>query len=169
MKKYIYILISSISLITVLGFTTSHFKNNTCKTELFVADIKEKQIQQNLITGNGLFQDLTKDHGLNDLRVANIQLAPKSYLHWHSLPGGRVIIVTDGEGFYQSKGKDVVKLKKGDTIETTPGLYHWLGSSPNGKMEFISISTQKSEELVNWHESLSVAEYDQAVKSTNIS
>lgn len=161
MKKYTYFLIILLGLIATVGFTNSHVKK-LCRvqTGMFV-DLKQHPIETGKIQGQGVYQPLTTDSLYTDIRVANFQLAPGSYFDWQSLPGGRMIIVTEGEGYYQSKGKEAIVIRKGERIETIPGLYHWIGAAPDSKLEFISVTSQKSDELVHWHEPVAATEYQQ--------
>lgn len=125
-------------------------------------DFGHRPIDKEILQGKGVYQPLTTDSLYTDMRVANYQLGESSYLNWQSLPSGRMIIVVEGEGYFQSKGKEVILIRKGDRIEILPGLYHWIGATLHSKLEFISMTSQKSEELIHWHEAVSVEEYQQA-------
>jgi quercetin dioxygenase-like cupin family protein len=121
---------------------------------------KEKtQISRQNIVGEGTWEVLINQKALNKPYISKITLMPNSYTHWHSLPGGHTIIITDGEGVYQSKGKKKIKIKKGDVIETMGGLYHWSRSAKNSPLSYISITTVKSDKLVNWHEDMTKERY----------
>ncbi|QBQ41041.1 cupin domain-containing protein [Sphingobacterium psychroaquaticum] len=163
MRKYVYMLVISLGLVAVVGFTTKQLACKKCTKSSIEAGLQQEQIGSDKIIGLGLLQVLTADTLTSDLHVANIQLEEGSYLHWQTMPGGRVIIVTEGEGFYQSKGKDVVRIKKGDTIETFPGLYHWVGATPESGLEFISVTSKKSDALIKWHETVTEKEYRAAI------
>jgi len=69
------------------------------------------------------------------------------------------MIITEGEGVYQSKGKDKIKLKKGDIMETMSGLYHWTGSAGNADLSYISIKIVNPNGLVDWHEPMKKERY----------
>jgi|GEM_PF-3199805 len=161
MKKYIYISVALLMLIGIFGFA----KHLDCKNikkdkqpKLF-ADVTQTIIAYDQFHGIGFIQDLTDDKTTTDLRITNVQLAPNSYLDWHSLPGGNTIIVTEGNGYYQTKGKSVIKVQKGDKLETTPGLPQWLGAASDSKIEFISITIKKADDLIQWHEVLNPDTY----------
>lgn len=165
MKKFIYTLLPVLGLLIIIGFTSSHIKNMHCTKEKLHASAEEFYLNEDVLHGQGVYQPLTTDSLYTDIRVANYQLASGSYFNWQSTPGGRMIIVVDGEGYYQSKGKEIVRLQKGDRIETTAGLYHWIGATPDSELEFISVTSQKSDELINWHEPLTASEYKQAANA----
>lgn len=149
MKKYILI----ISLCAVV-ISCNHKVSSSLKF-----DIEKVEFSKQNLVGEGFQQLLVDQKTTNKTNISKITLAPNSYTHWHSHPGGQTMIITDGEGVYQSKGKGKVKIKKGDVIETMGGLYHWSGSAPNSSLSYISIKTVKSDELVNWHEQMTRAQY----------
>lgn len=121
---------------------------------------KEKlDISKENLVGTGFEQVLLDQKTVNKNYVSKITLAPNSYTHWHSHPGGQIIIVTDGEGMYQSKGKDKIRIKKGDVIETMSGLYHWTGSTTNSSLSYITIKTVMNGGIVNWHEEMTKERY----------
>jgi quercetin dioxygenase-like cupin family protein len=38
------------------------------------------------------------------------------------IPGGQILIVTDGTGYYQEKGKPIQLIRKGDVVNIPPIL-----------------------------------------------
>lgn len=167
MKNYIYTAASVVILTILVGFTSTHLKNMHCTEAAMFTDLAEAPIDSKHLQGQGVFQGLTTDSLYTDIRVANYRLAAGSYFNWQSLPGGRVLIVTDGEGYYQSKGAEAIAIRKGDRIETIPGLYHWVGAASDSQLSFISVTSQKSNDLINWHEAVTAKEYKQVASIIN--
>lgn len=52
----------------------------------------------------------------NDLTVGSLIYEPKTRSFWHTHPKGQILIILEGEGYYQEKGKPVRILKKGDVV-----------------------------------------------------
>ena len=51
---------------------------------------------------------------------------------WHYHPNAtQVLMVLDGEGYYQEEGKDKQLIRKGDVIVTAPNTRHWNGATPH--------------------------------------
>jgi len=167
MKKYIYIVASVVVLTVIVGFTSRHLEDMYCTETTMFTDLAQAPIESKNLKGQGVFQGLTTDSLYTDIRVANYQLATGSYLNWQSLPGGRVLIVTEGEGYYQSKGKEAIVIRKGDRVETIPGLYHWIGATVDSQLTFISVTSQKSDALINWHEAVTAEEYQHVASIVN--
>ena len=44
-------------------------------------------------------------------------------------PGGQILLVTDGSGYYQEKGKPAQRIQKGDIVKFSD-TEHWHGAAP---------------------------------------
>ena len=60
-------------------------------------------------------------------------------LDWHVHPDGQQLLITDGTGYYQERGKPVQVIQKGDVIKSLPGVEHWHASTPNTKCTYLAI------------------------------
>lgn len=50
---------------------------------------------------------------------------------WHYHPNAtQVLMVLDGEAYYQEEGKPKQLLRKGDVVTTAPNVRHWNGATP---------------------------------------
>jgi len=91
----------------------------------------------------------------------NVDLAtykPGSKLDWHIHPGGQILLITDGIGYYQEKGKAVEIVHKGDVIKCQPGVEHWHAAAPNSSFAYVAISpTQKGKTI--WLQDVTDKEY----------
>lgn len=79
--------------------------------------------------------------------------------NWHSHAGGQILIATEGEGYYQEKGKPIQLLNAGDVVEILPNVIHWHGATPNTDFEHIAIGTQVNKGGVEWLGAVSGEEY----------
>ncbi len=59
---------------------------------------------------------VTDENGVFNTQIYNVVFEPRARTHWHSHPGGQILIVTRGKGFYQERGKLARMLKKGDVV-----------------------------------------------------
>jgi quercetin dioxygenase-like cupin family protein len=74
-------------------------------------------------------------------------------LNWHTHPGGQVLLITEGTGYYQERGKPVQIVHKGDVIKCRPGVEHWHGA-PGSAFAYIAVTpTQKGKTI--WLEPVS--------------
>src|SRR5882672_8578789 len=67
------------------------------------------------------------DDSFNTL-IGNVVFEPGARNNWHTHPGGQILIVTDGIGYYQEKGNPIQLLRKGDVVKILPGIEHWHGA-----------------------------------------
>ena len=60
---------------------------------------------------------------------------------WHYHPNAtQVLMVLDGEGYYQEEGKDKQLIRKGDVIVTMPNTRHWNGATPESSIECLTVT-----------------------------
>jgi len=83
---------------------------------------------------------------------------PNARLNWHIHPGGQILIITDGEGYYQEKGKEKRTVKKGEVIKCMPGVEHWHGATPKTGVTYIATSPSAKGKTI-WLNKVSDDEY----------
>jgi quercetin dioxygenase-like cupin family protein len=80
-------------------------------------------------------------------------------LDWHIHPGGQVLLITEGTGYYQERGKPGRVVHKGDVVKCAPGVEHWHGATPNSTFAYIAVTpTQKGKTV--WLKPVSDEEYN---------
>ena len=77
---------------------------------------------------------------------------------------GQVLLVTEGQGFYQEKGKPARPLKKGDVVNIPENVEHWHGASAQNKLVHIAITNYKRDENVVWLKPVTDKEYEEVNK-----
>jgi quercetin dioxygenase-like cupin family protein len=100
-------------------------------------------------------------HKADDLLGSNIAVAtflPNTRLAWHNHPGGQILIVTDGVGYYQEKGKAKQILRVGDVVKCAPGVEHWHGAAVESGFTYVAISPAQKGPTV-WAEAVSDQDY----------
>ena len=81
-----------------------------------------------------------------------------STLDWHKHSTPQVLIIVEGEGYYQERGKDPIRMKVGDVIRCNKETEHWHTSSKENDVTYLAIygGTQPT----TWTEVLSQEYYD---------
>ena len=102
---------------------------------------------------------VSDDKNVYDCQVYNVIFEPGARNHWHKHPGGQILLVTDGTGYYQERGKEVRILKKGDVVEISPDVEHWHGATRYSRFTHIGISPNVSKGPIIWLEPVSNEEY----------
>src|ERR1700747_1699460 len=100
-------------------------------------------------TGNIWLNELNVGDSAVDPRIAVATYDAGAKLDWHIHPGGQVLLITEGAGYYQERGKPIRVVPKGDVIKCAPGVEHWHGALPNSSFAYIAVTpTQKGK--TNW-------------------
>tara|TARA_R110002049_G_scaffold5204_2_gene36543 strand:- start:10291 stop:10758 length:468 start_codon:yes stop_codon:yes gene_type:complete len=82
-----------------------------------------------------------------------------AFTDWHSHPGGQILIITEGKGFYQEEGREKRILKKGDVVKCLPNIRHWHGAIPNEGLTFIHIIPNTENGYLKWYNPVTYKEY----------
>lgn len=85
-----------------------------------------------------------------DAQVYNVTFEARARTHWHSHPGGQILMITSGLCYYQEQGSPGRILKPGEVVAVAPNVLHWHGASPKGQMTHLGISTQVHLGSVQW-------------------
>lgn len=72
--------------------------------------------------------------------LAQAVYAPSSKLDWHIHPAGQYLLITEGTGYYQEKGKPGQIVHKGDIIKSLPGVAHWHGAAPGSSFIYVAVT-----------------------------
>ena len=93
-------------------------------------------------------------------QIANVVFEQGARNNWHTHPGGQVLIVTEGEGYYQEKGKPVQLLQKGEVVNIPPDVKHWHGASHDRGFTHIAVNPNTQKGMVVWLERVTDEEYN---------
>lgn len=91
-------------------------------------------------TGDVWLSELNQADSSVNSQVSLAVFAPNAKLNWHSHSAGQVLLITDGTGYYQEKGKPVQVVTKGDVVKCLPDVEHWHGSTPTTGVTYIAVS-----------------------------
>lgn len=121
---------------------------------------KGQPLPSDWFSGNAFLTLLLARDKNNDFSVGSVTFEPNARTNWHTHPKGQVLLVTEGEGFYQEKGKPAQPIKKGDVINIPENVEHWHGASATHKMVHIAITNFKDDVQVTWLEAVTDEEYN---------
>ena len=110
-------------------------------------------------TGTTYLYRLSENDEIWNSSIANVTFEPGARTNWHKHSGGQILLVLNGEGRYQEKGKDIRVLRKGDVVRIVPNIEHWHGAAPDSWMTHISLETNVPDNATTWLEPVSDAEY----------
>ncbi len=61
--------------------------------------------------------------------IGDVVFEPGCRNNWHKHPAGQILLITDGNGYYQERCKPAKPLKKGDVVIIPSGIEHWHGAT----------------------------------------
>jgi len=125
---------------------------------------KGELLTNGYFTGQAYLSPLLARNKSNDFAMGNVTFEASARTNWHTHPKGQVLIVTEGEGWYQEKGKSAQAIKKGNVVNIPEGIEHWHGASAQSKMVHIAITNFKGEENVVWLKPVTDEEYNEVNK-----
>jgi quercetin dioxygenase-like cupin family protein len=149
MKKVLYLLIAFSA-----AFTASAFAQ---ETSIFPKGEIGKNTNND--TGTIWLNELSKPDSIFNFGIVQAVYAPGSKLDWHIHPGGQILLITEGTGYYQEKGKPGRIVHKGDVIKCAPGVEHWHAAAPNSSFAYIAISPAEKGKTI-WLQRVADEEYN---------
>jgi quercetin dioxygenase-like cupin family protein len=102
--------------------------------------------------------ELHKADTLLNAGISVAEFLPNTRLAWHNHPGGQVLLITDGVGYYQEKGKPKLIVRVGDVVKCAPGVEHWHGAAVESGVTYIAISPAQRGPTV-WAQSVADSDY----------
>ena len=132
--------------------------------ETFQIFPKGEKLPNDWFTGNAFLTQLVAKDKNNEFSTGCVTFEPGARTVWHTHPKGQVLIVIEGEGFYQEKGGIARVIKKGDVVNIPENIEHWHGASSTSMMRHIAITNYKEDIQVIWLSPVTDEEY----KSTSI-
>ena len=145
MKRTIYL--------TILLFTAIMIDVIAQDQSIFTLGEKAKNVNH---TGDVWLRELNAaDNSINS-QISVAVFAPNAKLNWHAHSAGQILLITDGIGYYQEKGKPVQVVHKGDVVKCLPNVEHWHGSTPQSGVTYVAVSPKST---TKWLHPVSDEEY----------
>jgi len=157
MKRKILISAILVSVIAISGIKAQNMGN--VKSDKIEVTDKMQPVNPKWFTGNGWLESMMSDTETFGVSISNVVFEPGCRNHWHKHPGGQLLIVTEGTGYYQERGKPVQILHKGDVIAIYPYVEHWHGATPENWFAHMALGTNPDAGPAEWLEPVSDEEY----------
>lgn len=91
-------------------------------------------------TGAVWLNELSEADSVFNYNVSVATFEPGAKLDWHAHPGGQILLITEGAGFYQERGRPRQIVRKGAVIKCPPGVEHWHGATPDRAFAYIGLT-----------------------------
>lgn len=120
---------------------------------------KGQKLPTDWFTGDAFLTPLVAKDKNNEFSSGAVTFEPGARTHWHTHPKGQVLIVIEGTGYYQEKGKKGQNITKGDVVNIPENTEHWHGATATTKMVHIAITNYKDDVQVTWLQPVTDAEF----------
>ena len=117
------------------------------------------QLTSNNFSGTVWLHMMGAEDSTLHARFGNVSFGPKARTNWHSHPGGQLLFITEGKGYYQARGQTARILTRGDVVEIPPNVVHWHGAGPDSEFAHIAISLNTDEGGAVWSGPVTDEEY----------
>ena len=128
---------------------------------------KGNKVSTDYFTGTAWLNVLVLQDETGSYSVGNVVFEPGCRNNWHKHPTGQILLVTDGKGYYQEKGKAARPLAQGDVVVIPSQVEHWHGATADSSLTHIVITNNSAKGPVEWLARVTDEEY-QGVKSNKI-
>jgi quercetin dioxygenase-like cupin family protein/alkylhydroperoxidase/carboxymuconolactone decarboxylase family protein YurZ len=120
---------------------------------------KGEKINSTNFTGTVWLDMMGATDSAMNVSYGNVTFEPKARTNWHSHPGGQILLIMEGTGYYQAKGEPAQLLRKGDYVEIPPNVVHWHGAGPDSEFTHIAVSLNTDKGGAVWLQPVSDEEY----------
>lgn len=131
--------------------------NTDNKTFIFP---KGEKVNPDYFVGTAWLNTLVQMDETGTYVVNNVSFEAGGRTNWHTHATGQILLVTDGQGFYQEKGSPARPLAKGDVVVIPSTVEHWHGASKDTGMIHIAITNNSPEGPVKWLAPVTEEEYE---------
>lgn len=121
---------------------------------------KGDEVNPDYFAGTAWLNTLVPKDETGTYVVNNVSFEPGGRTNWHTHATGQILLVTDGQGFYQEKDNPARPLTKGDVVVIPSTVEHWHGASKNSGMVHIAITNNSPEGPVKWLSPVTEEEYE---------
>jgi 4-carboxymuconolactone decarboxylase len=137
---------------------TADSVNRTGMTHQITLFPKGEKITNQNFTGDAWLQIMVTADSMNTVQVGSVTFDPGARTNWHFHPGGQILMIIEGTGYYQEQGKSKRLIRKGEVVECPPNTSHWHGASKYEKMIHVAI-TNTNKGVVIWQQPVTDEEY----------
>ena len=117
----------------------------------------EKKAPNTHYIGNAWLSSLVRADDDFNYNITLATFGANSTLDWHKHKTSQVLVIVEGSGYYQEKGKDVRVVNKGDVIKCDKDIEHWHSSTHDSMVSYLAIYGASQ---TQWTDKLTKEVYD---------
>lgn len=110
-------------------------------------------------TGTPTVKMYTEPKNPLNCSMGSVSFPAGARTNWHKHPGGQILMVSEGTGFYQERGAQKRIIRKGDVISCSPNIEHWHGAAADSAMTHLAVGPNTDKGAVIWLEKVTDSVY----------
>lgn len=122
---------------------------------------KGEKVASDNFTGDVWLEMIIRDDSTLYTAMGNVTFAPGARTNWHLHPGGQILMVTEGLGWYQERGQPKQEMRKGEVLTCQPDVEHWHGASADQSVIHMAMGINTQHGGAVWGEPVTDEEYNQ--------
>jgi len=134
--------------------------NDIASSVIFPKGDKFPENYRKNFVGQAWIQNLVNKDGEWNCAIGNVTFEPGCRNNWHEHPGGQILLITGGRGWYQEFGKEARELYPGDVVKIPANAKHWHGAAKDSWFVHIYIATNTHKGPIKWLEPVSLEYYN---------
>ena len=128
---------------------------------------KGEKASSDYFTGTAWVNVMVPQDETGSYAIGNVVFEPGCRNNWHKHPAGQILLITDGKGYYQERGKPARLLTKGDVVVIPSGVEHWHGASHDSSFTHIVVTNNSRDGAVEWLAPVTDEEYNKVQPVTS--
>ena len=125
---------------------------------------KGEKASSSYFTGTAWVNMLVPQDETGSYAIGNVIFEPGCRNNWHKHPAGQILLITNGKGYYQEKGKPARLLTKGDVVVIPSHAEHWHGAAHDCSLTHIVVTNNSKQGAVEWLVPVTDEEYYSILK-----
>ncbi len=121
---------------------------------------KGEKTNPDYFTGTAWLNTLVPKDETGTYAIGSVSFEPGGKTNWHTHPAGQILLVIDGNGYYQEKGKPARSIVKGDVVVIPSHVEHWHGATHASSLTHIAITNNVNGVAVDWLKPVTEEEYN---------
>ena len=113
-----------------------------------------------IFTGQAYLEMLSGGGDGFNCPIGNVTFEPGCRNNWHRHPGGQILLVTGGRGWYRKKAGPPGRSAPETWWKIPPDVKHWHGAAKDSWFVHLSIETNSSMGPAQWLEPVTDEEYE---------
>lgn len=151
---------NTILFLLVLVSASAYSQNSEYKVSSY--QTKGRKAPNTHYIGEAWLNAIIHDDAELGYNITKATFKANSTLDWHKHSSAQVLIIVDGEAYYQERGIEPVILKTGDIIKCEKDIEHWHSSTKSSDVTYLAL--YGGGQPTTWTEVVTQEYYDEVAK-----